>query len=207
MTSIGPIPLSTSDLQVAANVLARSFADDPGLIFVLPDSKDRKRFGNTLALTMIRFVLRCGAPLSTPSPLRGVALWFPPDAAEPTSEDLVESGIALLPALIGSEAMARFKSLFDPLEKLHQQMAPDPHWYLAMLGVDPQHQRQGTGEALMQSVFDKADRDRVPCYLEAPTIENARYYGRRGFSVVAETDIPESDVHIWCMRRDYRAKN
>jgi hypothetical protein len=27
-------------------------------------------------------------------------------------------------------------------------------------------------------------------------------YERRGFRVVTETDVPESEVHLWLMRRD-----
>lgn len=40
------------------------------------------------------------------------------------------------------------------------------------------------------------------CYLEAPTAGNARYYERRGFRVLAETNVPDSDVHVWLMRRE-----
>jgi ribosomal protein S18 acetylase RimI-like enzyme len=134
--------------------------------------------------------------------VRGIALWFPPDAPAPTEIDLAESGIADVPAQIGSEAWQRFKRLLDHLDALHPVYAPEPHWYLAMLGVDPAWQRQGIGEALMQPVFTAADRDGLCCYLEAPTEGNARYYERRGFDVVAETDVPDSDMHIWLMRRE-----
>jgi predicted N-acetyltransferase YhbS len=92
--------------------------------------------------------------------------------------------------------------LIDHLNVWHPQYAPEPHWYLAMLGVDPRWQRQGLGEALMRPVFELADRDSTPCYLEAPTLDNVRYYERRGFRVVAEGAIPESDVRIWMMRRE-----
>ena len=54
----------------------------------------------------------------------------------------------------------------------------------------------------MHPVFATADRDGLCCYLEAPTAGNARYYERRGFQVVAETDIPDSNVHLWMMRRE-----
>ena len=71
-----------------------------------------------------------------------------------------------------------------------------------MLGVDPAWQRQGIGESLMQPVFAAADRDGLCCYLEAPTAGNALYYERRGFRVLAETDVPDSHVHVWLMRRE-----
>ena len=71
-----------------------------------------------------------------------------------------------------------------------------------MLGVDPAWQRQGIGEALMHPVFAGADPDGLCCYLEAPTAGNARYYARRGFRLLAETNVPDSDVHVRLMRRE-----
>jgi ribosomal protein S18 acetylase RimI-like enzyme len=199
-----PVPLGPADLDAAANVLVRAFADDPGLLFVLPDRAERVRLAPTLARAMIRFVARCGAPLVTRGTVRGVALWFPPDAADATSDDFAVTGMADMPRFIGPEALARFNRLANRLDDLHPQLAPEPHWYLTMLGVDPGWQRQGIGEVLMQPIFQAADHDGLCCYLEAPTAENARYYSRRGFQVVAETDIPDSTVHIWHMRREPR---
>jgi ribosomal protein S18 acetylase RimI-like enzyme len=200
--AFAPVPPGSADIDAAAGVLARSFVDDPGLHFVLPDGADRERLGPSLAQAVVRFAMRCGAPLVTSDEVRGVALWFPPDAQEPTAADLAETGIGRVPEQIGPEAWQCFKRLLDHLDALHPVHAPEPHWYLAMLGVDPAWQRQGIGEAPMQPVFAAADRAGLCCYLEAPTEGNARYYERRGFRVVAETDIPESTMHIWMMRRE-----
>ena len=202
MSAVTPVPLDPASLTAAADVLVRSFADDPGLHFVLPDSADRERLGQSLAGAVLRYALRCGAPLVTPDVVRGVALWFPPDAPAPTEADLVQTGLAAVPEQIGSDAWQRFKRLLDHLDALHPRYAPEPHWYLAMLGVDPAWQRQGIGEALMHPVFAAADRAGLSCYLEAPTAGNARYYERRGFRVLAETDVPDSEVHVWLMRRE-----
>jgi len=94
MIVMTPEPLDPADLDAAAEVLVRSFKDDPGLHFVLPHVADQQRLGPTLARAMVRYVLRCGAPLATPDIVRGVALWLPPDAPEPTVSDLAkrESG-------------------------------------------------------------------------------------------------------------------
>jgi ribosomal protein S18 acetylase RimI-like enzyme len=156
----------------------------------------------SLARAAINYALRCGAPLVTADGVRGVALWFPPDASAPTDVDLAETGIAAVPGQLGPAAWTRFQRMLDHLDALHPRFAPEPHWYLAMLGVDPTWQRRGIGEALMQEVFAAADRDGRCCYLEAPTAANARYYARRGFRIVAETDVPDSDVHVWLMRRE-----
>ncbi len=202
MAAAEPVPLDAVHIEDAAAVLLRAFADDPGLCFVLPDAADRDRLGPSLARAVVHYAVRCGAPLVTPEPLRGVALWFPPDAPAPSDGDLAGTGLAAVPEQIGPEAWRRFKRLLDHLDGLHPRHAPEPHWYLAMLGVDLAWQRQGIGEALMRPVFAAADRAGVACYLEAPTASNARYYARRGFRVVGETDVPDSDVHVWLMRRE-----
>jgi ribosomal protein S18 acetylase RimI-like enzyme len=206
MVSSVPVPLDPARVNDAADILVRSFVADPGLLFVLPNPADRARLAPTLARAVLQYVMRCGTPLTTPGTVSGVALWFAPDAPAPTSDDLEASGIDQVPALIGPAAWERFQRLLDHLDAFHPRYAPEPHWYLAMLGVDPGWQRQGIGEGLMQPVFAAADRDHLACYLEAPTADNARYYERRGFGVVAETDIPGSDLHIWLMRRDPTAE-
>ena len=198
------VPLTTAQVDGAAAVLVRSFVDDPGLHFVLPDRAARDRLGPVLARAAVRYALRCGALLTAPGDVRGVALWFPPESAAPTRADLVKTGLAAVPGQIGDAAWERFKRLLDHVDALHPRYAPEPHWYLAMLGVDPPWQRQGIGEALMHPIFAAADRDGLGCYLEAPTADNARYYARRGFRVVAETDVPRSSVHLWLMRREPR---
>jgi GNAT superfamily N-acetyltransferase len=201
MSTGAPVPLDSSRVDDAADVLVQSFAGDPGLSFVLPNRADRDRLGPSLARAAIRYALCCGAPLVTPDMVRGVALWFPPNAPAPTNADLADTGLAAVPEQIGPDAWQRFQRMLDHLDALHPRYAPEPHWYLAMLGVDPRWQRHGIGEALMHPVFAAADRDGLCCYLEAPTADNARYYERRGFQVLAETDVPESDVHVWLMQR------
>ncbi len=202
MSAVTPVPLTDSHVDAAADVLIRAFVEDPGLLFVLPDPAERARLVPSLARAVVRYALRCGAPLVTQGAVRGVALWFPPDAPEPSADELAEIGITRVPEQIGPTAWQRFQRLLDHLDALHPQLMPEPHWYLALLGVDPASQRQGIGEALMQAVFTQADRDGLACYLEAPTEGNAHYYERRGFRVMMETDVPESDVHVWLMRRD-----
>ncbi|WP_143748863.1 GNAT family N-acetyltransferase [Mesorhizobium sophorae] len=202
MRSLDVVRLPISLLDPAVDVLVRSFAADPGLLFVLPDRVAREQLAPTMARALLQFVVRTGTPYCTWEPVRGVALWFPPGPSPPSEEDFSATGMSGIPGQIGAEPWMRFKQLAECLEAFHPQYAPEPHWYLAMLGVDPEWQRQGIGELLMQPVFDAADRDGIPCYLEAPTLENALYYQRRGFRVVGETDVPGSSVHIWMMRRD-----
>lgn len=165
-----PVPLDFLRIRESAGVLERAFADDPGLHFVLPDPTDRVRLGPLLAATVVRYAVRCGSPMSIGDPIRGLALWFAPDDPEPSTLDLLETGISLVPEQIGPGAWTRFGRMLEHVDALHPLYAPGPHWYLAMIGVDPLHQGQGVGVALMQPVLARADRVGMACYLETPNL-------------------------------------
>ena len=45
MPAFSAVPLGPGDIDAAANVIVRAFADDPVLLFVLPDSAERERLG------------------------------------------------------------------------------------------------------------------------------------------------------------------
>ena len=60
----------------------------------------------------------------------------------------------------------------------------EPHWYLEVLSVRPEHQRQGLGSRLVTPILERADRDHVPCDLETADPDNVAFYRRFGFEVV-----------------------
>ncbi len=196
------IPLSDTQLDDATSVLVRAFSNDPGLLYVLPDSARRAELAPVLARAGLRFAMRCGAPLITRGHVHGAAIWFPPNAAPPTEIDLVETGIAEAPGLLGKQSWDKLKRLLDHTDELHLRTVPEPHWYLTILAVDPAWQRRGIGMSLMRPAFDAADREGVRCYLESPTAENTRYYGQRGFQTVAEIIVAGSDFTISLMIRE-----
>lgn len=202
-TAVEAVPLAAEDVDDAARVLVRAFADDPIARFVVPGATDWSRVGPSLATTVVRFARRWGRPLVTADGVRGVALWFPPEPGEePSLWELVGAGLLTVPFRLGLGATNRAVRLVSHVERHHATLAPGPHWYLAILATDPDHQRQGIGRALMAPVLATADRDRHACYLESATAANTRYYERHGFRVVGESDVPDSDLHVWMMRRD-----
>ncbi len=58
---------------------------------------------------------------------------------------------------------------------------PEPHWYLPLIGVDPAHQGEGHGDALMAYALARCDRDHAPAYLESSKPRNIPFYRRYGF--------------------------
>lgn len=82
----------------------------------------------------------------------------------------------------------------------------EPHYYMFILGVKPEHQGRGTGTALMRPVRPPDLRSRGgPAYLEASAPRNRYLYARNGFEVVGETGLPGGGPPVWRMWRELGA--
>ena len=64
-----------------------------------------------------------------------------------------------------------------------------PHWYLAVIGVDPEVQGKGYGSTLLSGLLGRADADGAPAHLECDRAESVRFYLGRGFDVRHEVDV------------------
>jgi GNAT superfamily N-acetyltransferase len=117
---------------------------------------------------------------------------------------LEESGFNRLPSTVGEEAFGRFTSFLDYLAPFRSSGVPVPHSYTMILGVDPGHQRQGLGRMLLNHMFERADTENVPCYLETTQPRNVLFYTNSGFSVLEHGTEPQSGVQYWTFRRDPR---
>jgi len=96
----------------------------------------------------------------------------------------------------GWSVARRWERVFETLEALHP---PEPHWYLAVLGVDRSARRRGVGAALLSRWLGEVDRDRIPAYLETDSEANLRFYTRAGFESVGETSV--LGVRAWLLKR------
>jgi ribosomal protein S18 acetylase RimI-like enzyme len=86
------------------------------------------------------------------------------------------------------------------MEGLHPSK-PD-HWYLAVMGVDPEWQGRGVGTALMRPGLEQLDAEGIPAYLESSTPRSRELYRRNGFEVTGEFNLPRGGPPIWQMWRD-----
>lgn len=100
-----------------------------------------------------------------------------------------------LPPGVEVDGEAMMSSMERVPEKLHadlggvvEQMGAfhphEPHWYLAVLGVDANRQGKGLGSILMKHVLARVDSDRMPAYLESSNARNIPFYERHGFEVL-----------------------
>ena len=98
---------------------------------------------------------------------------------------------------IASEHEEKFGFL-GQMDEFHPR---EPLWYLPLMGVDQPSIGRGPGSALLRHATARADRDGVPCYLEAASPLNKRLYERHGFEEIGVIQFGSSPP-LWPMYRE-----
>ncbi len=191
------VRLRSDQYEEASVVLARAFHEDPAWVWVLPDPK--RRAALLPWLFRIAFEVTEAETWTTAGAIAGCARWLPPGRTH------VHVG-AMLRALVATplkvrEATPRFLAYGRSVEAARVEAVPEPHWYLAGIGVDPPRQRSGIGTALLAPGIEASARDGVPCVLVTNTEENVSFYAHHGFEVVREELTPREGPGAWVMRR------
>jgi GNAT superfamily N-acetyltransferase len=184
------------DVPALSEALARAFHEDPIFTWMFPTEKARRRWGRRFFDIRTRQYLPQDEVYAVPGV--GAAVW-----AQPEGWDLGWRGVQdMLPLVPGLGRRLVAATVGNArVEAAHRE--PAPHWYLAVLGVDPPHQGQGIGSALLAPVLARCDRDRVGAYLETATERDVAFYSRFGFRVTGELRFPRGPV-LWPMWRDPR---
>jgi GNAT superfamily N-acetyltransferase len=195
--------LREAQIEHAGFVLARAFYDDPFTTYAFPDADHRFRELPWFFAVPVRTALAQGR-VHTDARLAGAAVWLPPAVKDLDDELFAANGFADAPRRFGAEALRRFRANMHHLGEWHRRLAPEPHWYLMILGVDPPHQGRGVGGELMQPTLAECDREGVPAYLETQKARNVPFYRKHGFDVLQETEAPSGGPRWWLMKRAAR---
>jgi ribosomal protein S18 acetylase RimI-like enzyme len=198
------VALAADQIEQASEVLSRAFLNDPLNVYMLPEEQDRRRLCPGHFAAFVRYGLLAGHVLTTDGSLEGVAVWFPPGSVAMQPELMDQAGVTQLPSILGAEAFDRFMGFLEYLAPLHKRDVQPQHWYLLVIGVEPQRQSSGIGSTLLRTVLAQADAERVPCYLETMQPLNVPFYGKHGFEIVVEDVEPRSGLRFWTFRRDPR---
>jgi ribosomal protein S18 acetylase RimI-like enzyme len=191
------VRLEPRQVEDASEMLARAFQDDPAWAWVLPDP--RRRAALLPWLFRMNFEVTEAQVWTIPGEMTGCARWLPPGRPE------IHVG-AMLRALVATplrvrEATSRFFAYGRAVEAMRAAAIPEPHWYLAGIGVDPAHRREGIGSALMRPGLEASDRQSIPCALLTNNDENIAFYEHHGFEVVRKGHTPDDGPRSWMMRR------
>ena len=91
--------------------------------------------------------------------------------------------------------------LLATFEKMEQSHPQESHWYLPIIGVEPNSQGKGLGAALMHHAVARCDKERSVAYLESSNPRNIALYLRHGFEVIGEIRIGAAPLVTPMLRR------
>lgn len=201
--------LEAQSIEQAAELIPRTFSCDPLFTYLLPPTDDsRLRKLKEISIYILRYSYAKGVIYTTAEPMKGIAAWTPPSGGNSFNlfelVELLQAGFLTLPFQLGLETLWRQFQLSSEILLWAQRPRKEPHWYLSVLGVAPEYQRQGIGSALLQPILAQADSQGLPCYLDTFVERNLQFYGKQGFEVVTTIDLPISGLRYWIMKREPR---
>ena len=210
LSDSGPILLGKGQIERAAEVLARAFQNDPEVVrFVKPEK--RLKLLRPMFRMELHHAIEHGEVYAVSPAIEGVAVWVPSSAPEISLWTLLRSGglgllfktrwefLRNLGAFWGF--MRRMQQDEECAKGLRRKLAPFPHWYLAVLGVDPDFQGRGCASRLLKPMLARLDKEGLPAYLETTTEGYVSLYQHFGFRVIREEMLPGTETKMWVMMR------
>lgn len=189
-----------ADLSDLGSSLCRAFIEDPMMQFIFGELAHKPEALEWFMTAGARYGLLWGRVLTTAATARGASVWLGPGEGEMIPERLAAAGFDQAPEYMGMEAFERFMAVMEHFQGLHGRIAPKPHWYLMILGVDPECQRQGLGGLLLEPVLCEAREAGLAVYLETSREENVAFYERHGFRM-EEASVTPGGLRVWAMLR------
>jgi ribosomal protein S18 acetylase RimI-like enzyme len=196
-----PIRLEKSQVKPASEVLARAFANDPELIRFVTEPLRRAELLRSMFRMVLFHAILNGEVYAVSPRLEGIAIWLPSGAPDISFWTMLRSGGLTLLFRGGWEFMQKMKQDEDFAGELRRRLAPDPHWYLAVLGVDPKFQGKGYASRLLKPMLARLEEEKIPGYLETTVEEYVSMYQHFGFEVIKEAVLPGSGTKMWVMLR------
>ncbi len=185
--------------------LARAFYDDPLFGFFIPNLATQMRclisFMNSGVKDARAFDDIWVA--HTDGKVAAAAVWLPPGAYPRGARRELMTYMRTMPTLVHSgKRIGRAVALLGAVDKAHHEIA-GPHYYLGILGTDPEFQRAGAGSAVLAPVLERCDAEGLPAYLETQKEANIAYYARHRFELAQKIDI-DGCPPIWTLLRQPR---
>jgi ribosomal protein S18 acetylase RimI-like enzyme len=187
------LELHDGDVGQAAAVFAHAFHDDPFTAYMYPDENERRRLTPLMFDALVRYDRLFGQVDCLPG-LAAVAAWARPDTGPETPERLARAGFDDLP---GDVPLDRLDAVLSAVSEAAMRVAPEPHWHLHLIGVDPDQQRRGLGASLLRHGLARAGAAGRSCYLETFSQRTIRFYLRHGFDLVLDEIEPTSNLRYW----------
>ena len=112
-----------------------------------------------------------------------ISVWAVPLSAEDSRARTAAKEAALADAM-GPAGLDLFRAIEASMAESESVLDLEGYWYLSILGVHPDRQRQGLGAQVLAPVLDEADNAGVSSYLTTFTPRNIPFYERQGYRLV-----------------------
>ncbi len=171
---------AVSEVDPVVSCVVAAFITDPVARFAWPKPHDHLRHFPAVIRAFAGGSFEHGTAYVTHD-FCGAALWLPPgvhfdgDAVERLFRETVEP-----------EHLDDMLGMFEEMDELHPD---EPHWYLPLIGVEPNAQGRGLGGALMRHAVARCDREKMIAYLESSNPRNITLYERHGFERMGEIQV------------------
>ncbi len=186
------------DQDAISRLVAEAFMKDPVSRWVFPDEDNRRAVQPPFFGVFVESALRDGW-VDMMDDGSAAALWLPVTGGHEASADDADDDTARrLEEIAGNERAGLIGQL---TAEVHPT---EPHYYLPIISVAPDHQGSGLGARLITHVTDRCDREGMAAYLEASSARSKALYERLGFVFTGKTvDLP-GGPHMWPMWREPR---
>ena len=195
------VRLNKSQIEPAADVLARAFQDDPLFSYFFPSARERMNKSPHLFRSLVQRGVLYGEVYATSPNLEGVVVWLHSDKVDVSPWRMVRPAALLMVLKMGAGSIRRMMRFAPYAATMHKRHTPFRHWYLQAIGVDPRFQGKGCAGLLLKPMFARMDTEHLACYLETQNQRNLPIYQHYGFEVVEEGTIPGTETAHWAMLR------
>lgn len=182
----------TDEAALVGEILGEAFGVDPVMKWISPDP-EYSRWCWPVAVSLFWPYYEVYVTENS----LGAAMWVP-TGAKPN----IKLSLAMLWGSwrrFGIGSILRLSRLMSMMEKHHPK---DNHYYLFAIGVRSGSKGQGIGSALLETVLQKCDHEKVGVYLENSNSLNLPFYQRYGFEVRSEIALPHNGPSLFLMYRE-----
>jgi ribosomal protein S18 acetylase RimI-like enzyme len=138
-----------ADVPALTRMLVRAYMDDPIAVWICDSQGLRARTLAAMYSVRLHQLLSQRGVWTNPRHT-SAAIWLPPDCVKPA----LRPSAALLRCLLDPRMLARAPLLalgLRSMDRVHPE--GPPHWYLSLLGTDPEAQGNGLGSAVLEPVL------------------------------------------------------
>lgn len=185
------------DADAVAAILARAFADDPVYLWFMRRDRPLSLLQDHFRHEVSDYLQSAEVYIAEGG--AGAALWRPAPGAQPSP---FGSLLRAMPHLARYTGAWRLPRLWRLIRATEDRYPREPHRYLYLVGVEPEHQGLGVGSTLIRAGLEVCERDGLPAYLESSKARNVALYIRHGFRVVERLDLDRGGPSLWLMWRD-----